>query len=74
MFMTSKNKERPFHWGPYALERLPHDTRIIDIEAARPPISKPKRQSLDPRNLYGKALSKYHDIFFTAFFYKKITP
>ena len=63
MFMTSKNKERPFHWGPYALERLPHDTKIIDIESARPTISRPKRQSPDPRNLYGKALSKYHNIF-----------
>ena len=63
MFLTSKNKNRPFHWGPYALERLPHDTRIIDIEAARPPIARPDRPQPDTSSLFVKALLKYHEIF-----------
>ena len=62
MFLRSKNKDRPFHWGPYALERLPHDNRITKIEEARPPITRPQRQPPEPTNLLGKALSKYHNI------------
>ena len=63
MFLKARNTDRPFHWGPYALERLPHDATITDIEASRPAISRPHRQTPDPDNLFGKALSKYHNIY-----------
>ncbi|HIO37926.1 MAG TPA: hypothetical protein EYN27_03135, partial [Rhodospirillales bacterium] len=63
MFLKARNTDRPFHWGPYALERLPHDATITDIEASRPAISRAHRQTPDPDNLFGKALSKYHNIY-----------
>ncbi|MBI36129.1 MAG: Fe-S protein [Alphaproteobacteria bacterium] len=63
MLFTSKNKDRPFHWGPYALERLPHDEQVIQTEAARSQLPRQQRQFSDPTNLLGKALSKYHGIF-----------
>lgn len=63
MFFKARNTERPFHWGPYALERLPHDATITNTEADRPAISRPRRQIPDPENLFGKALNKYHRIF-----------
>ena len=63
MFLTSKNKDRPLHWGPYALERLPHDAKIVETEAARPVITRLQRHAPDPENLFGKALAKYHSMF-----------
>ena len=63
MFLTSKNRNRPFHWGPYALERLPHDAGVIEVEADRPSIPRPVRPQPDTTNLFVKALLKYHDIF-----------
>ena len=63
MLLTSKNKERPFHWGPFALERLPHDETIAKVEVAKNATPQPVRPPIDPANLFGKALLKYHGMF-----------
>ena len=63
MLLTSKNKERPFHWGPFALERLPHDETVAKTEAATDATPRPTRPSIDPDNLFGRALLKYHGMF-----------
>jgi len=63
MLLTSKNKERPFHWGPYALERLPHDASLIEAEGAQEATPRPDRPAIDTDNLFGKALLKYHGMF-----------
>ena len=62
MLLTSKNKERPFHWGPFALERLPHDETISKRRRSwtlLPACPAP----LDLDNLFGRALLKYHGMF-----------
>ena len=56
------NKNRPFHYGPYPLERLPQDERIIEYESqarqnARPAVGKGACSN------YAAALEKYHAIF-----------
>ena len=63
MLLTSRNKERPFHWGPFALERLPHDESVLESEAKKDAMPRPVPLSTDPDNLLGRALSKYHDMF-----------
>ena len=63
MLLASKNKERPFHWGPFALERLPHDETIVKIEADGDATPRPSRPPIDPNNLFGRALLKYHSMF-----------
>ncbi|MDE0941385.1 MAG: hypothetical protein OSB58_02975 [Alphaproteobacteria bacterium] len=37
MFFSTRNDQRPYHLGKYPLETLPHDDRVIAVEAARPP-------------------------------------
>ncbi len=37
MFLYSRSRDRPFHFGPFPLETLSRDDRVIAEEAARPP-------------------------------------
>ena len=62
------NTNRPFEYGPYPLERLRRDSRVIAAENERPRISRLKiaHSSLQPTGscaVLGDAIGKYHDIY-----------
>jgi reductive dehalogenase len=56
------NKSRPYHLGPYPLERLARGPDILARETELPRIARPP---VDVRNAegYGNAIAKYHQIF-----------
>ena len=56
------NKSRPYHFGPYPIERLARDTSILDKEIALPQIRRPQ---FDTRNATGfaESIANYHQIF-----------
>jgi ferredoxin len=56
------NKSRPYHLGPYPLERLARGPDILARETELPRIARP---SVDARDAdgYGNAIAKYHQIF-----------
>ncbi|MCY4361910.1 MAG: Fe-S protein [Gammaproteobacteria bacterium] len=56
------NKNRPFHYGPYPLERLPRDELIIEFERQRGQNTGPAAGNGASSN-YAAALAKYHAIF-----------
>ncbi len=56
------NKNRPFHYGPYPLERLPRDEEIIEYERQRGQNIRPAAGNGASSN-YAAALEKYHAIF-----------
>ena len=56
------NKSRPYHLGPYPLERIARDPALLDREtgsprSATPPAAKPGKKG------FGEAIEKYHQIF-----------
>jgi reductive dehalogenase len=56
------NKNRPFHFGPYPLERLARDEKVAEIERKASRDSKPGNK--EPVNTrYAEALGTYHEIF-----------
>jgi reductive dehalogenase len=56
------NKNRPFHFGPYPLERLARDEKVAEIERKASRDSKPDNK--EPVNTrYAEALGTYHEIF-----------
>ena len=57
------NTKRPFDLGPYPLERLPRDPKIIDTEAARPPIERPLVEPVQSNNPLSNSLEVYHEIY-----------
>lgn len=61
MILTS-NKNRPFHFGPFPLERLPRDPSLAKEERRRPRVCREPRQSRDGGRL-GEAIAHYHAIF-----------
>ena len=56
------NKARPYHLGPYPLERVAREPGIAAREAANP---KTPRPAVSPPRTdgYGAAVEKYHQIF-----------
>jgi reductive dehalogenase len=36
MLVHPASRDRPFHWGPFPLETLPRDLRVLEAEARRP--------------------------------------
>ena len=56
------NKNRPFHYGPYPLERLPRDEAVIEFERQRGQDTRPTAGNGASSN-YAAALEKYHKIF-----------
>ncbi|MFQ5548629.1 MAG: Fe-S protein [Woeseia sp.] len=56
------NKSRPYHLGPYPLERRPRDPAILAAELARP---KTPRPGTGPQAAegFGASLARYHRIF-----------
>ena len=55
------NKNRPFHYGPYGLERLPHDTAMVKVEMERERADRPNLP--DPVEGFSKTVADYHAIF-----------
>ena len=56
------NRSRPYHYGPYPLERLRRDPGILEREAtaarsARPPLKK------DAAGDFATTIARYHDVF-----------
>ncbi|MGI9228611.1 MAG: Fe-S protein [Gammaproteobacteria bacterium] len=56
------NKNRPFHYGPYPLERLPRDDQAATAEQQAAPAARPDNPA-DTRSGYAAAVEKYHAIF-----------
>jgi reductive dehalogenase len=56
------NKSRPYHLGPYPLERLNRDTSVYDYEAALPRIARATKTTAGIDGI-ATSLEKYHDIF-----------
>lgn len=63
MLLTARNKDRPFHWGPYPMERLAHDVSVVETEASLPKIGRPSVDAPPADNPFALALAKYHAIF-----------
>ena len=56
------NKSRPYHLGPYPLERIARDASILDLEINSPRSTSPA--AADPaEGGIGEAVEKYHQIF-----------
>ena len=56
------NSDRPFHYGPFPLERQARDPRIEGVERGSPRRSRPA--PLEPPDTgYARSLDKYHQIF-----------
>ena len=56
------NKSRPYHLGPFPLERIARDPSIGPAESERPRVSRPRPGSSDD-GPFAAAIDKYHDIF-----------
>lgn len=56
------NKRRPFHFGPFPLERLPRDPEHADAERRRPREERPGPQPHGNGTL-AAAVDRYHSIF-----------
>jgi len=62
MFLRTAADNRPYHYGPFPLEALPHDVSFAADERARPPV-KPAAERPAPDGAFGRALRAYLDIF-----------
>ncbi|MGQ0509640.1 MAG: Fe-S protein [Betaproteobacteria bacterium] len=63
MFIHPRNKDRPFHFGPFPLEILPRDPGVIETEARRPARTSPEVAA--SCNLLARAADRYRGIFAT---------
>ncbi|MBN07718.1 MAG: Fe-S protein [Rhodospirillaceae bacterium] len=57
------NKTRPFHYGPYPIERLKRDQTIVDREASLPRRSRPQVALSSGSGPLSSALDKYHALY-----------
>ena len=62
------NKNRPFEYGPYPLERLRRDRTIIALENERPRIARSKialssNRPITAHAVLEDAIAKYHNIY-----------
>ena len=56
------NKSRPYHLGPYPLERIARDLSILEYETAQPRSSSSPAIECNEAGFAG-VLEKYHQIF-----------
>ena len=62
MLLRATSEKRPYHLGPFPLEALPRDDRIIEVEAAREKVPAPGF-SQPPTGPLAKTLRDYLGIF-----------
>ena len=63
------NKSRPYHYGPYPLERIARDASVRNEELRRPRIERPAVEPLQD-TVFASAVQKYHEIFHSRDTYK----
>jgi hypothetical protein len=65
MLLHPRSKDRPFHLGPFPLESLPRDERVIAAEAGRMaiPMTPSAIRPPDPDNVLLRATDHYRDLF-----------
>ena len=56
------NKDRPFEYGPYPMERLKRDSSIIDEESQFPSVERTTRPTIAHNHL-SEAIAKYHQLY-----------
>ena len=56
------NKSRPYHFGPYPLERLQRDSTLASVELSLPPVARPSEQAAD-RKGFAATIEKYRQVF-----------
>ena len=56
------NKNRPFEYGPYPMERLKRDASIIDQESQMPSVARKIGPTLENNHL-AQAIAKYHQLY-----------
>jgi len=56
------NKSRPYHLGPYPLERLPREPDMLASEISRPKSNRPS-VGLESAEGFGNSVARYHRIF-----------
>ena len=56
------NKNRPFEYGPYPMERLKRDASIIDEESQLPSVERKTRPTIENNHL-AEAIAKYHQLY-----------
>jgi reductive dehalogenase len=56
------NKSRPYHLGPFPLERIARDARVIETEVSQARISRPAAK-VQQDNDFAAAVEKYHQVF-----------
>jgi len=59
------SKSRPYHYGPYPLERIRRDATVLQDEGSRARIGRPRQPETpgDAGSPFAAALQKYQDIF-----------
>ena len=57
-FHIRQPEHRPFHWGPYPLEELPHDPAIGEAEASRAPLTQAP-SGPTPGKPFGETAERY---------------
>jgi hypothetical protein len=58
----ASNKSRPYHFGPYPLERTERDDKVLGAEIERAAVSRADAP-LPAGDAFGAAIDKYHRIF-----------
>jgi len=62
MFFRTAADSRPYHYGPFPMESLPHDDRVVAQEGARP-MAPPPRTAERPTGPLGAAARAYRELF-----------
>jgi ferredoxin len=63
VFLYPRSKDRPFHLGPFPLETLRQDERIVAIEADRPATSRPSISGARHVDALSRAADHYRSLF-----------
>ena len=63
MFLHSRTKDRPVHFGAYALETLPRDPSVIEAESARQSAAPPPDTETVPDDNLSRIAHNYLEIF-----------
>ncbi|HIB81078.1 MAG TPA: Fe-S protein [Gammaproteobacteria bacterium] len=62
MLLRMPSRNRPYHWGPYPLETLARDPRVVTRETERAMVPAPEFR-MPPRSVLAEVVREYLDIF-----------